>query len=296
MNHDRMNRAIEQLAENYMSVEDYELAIRSEQIVPWDCNLPGGDFAFARAHPDHPMNFMNRGRRMSAADDIMRLAKEDRCLFSSEALEKIHYHLLDCSGAVRLSLASALFLSGNETSLLHLQRLIEMESSGKVQHSGSDMVQSVAELGVKRLTVAKTASISDTVLIVSPDIELVEEVDKVCTGVGLNLWISEPDSPDIIAVGYKIGIIDCQWLGSEMWASFISFLRESKGEQHEHLLIIIEQVEQIEDTMTKFGDLHEPTWVLPPGYEDPFLEIMYIDPILEVMKEWHNSRKFIPPH
>jgi len=59
------------------------------------------------------------------------------------------------------------------------------------------------------------ASSRSTVLVISPNIQLIQDVRNFCDSNNLNLRIGEPDSPDVIAVPYKIGIVDKEWLGGK---------------------------------------------------------------------------------
>lgn len=83
------------------------------------------------------------------------------------------------------------------------------------------------------------ASSEDTVFVVSPDDKLIQELRCFCAAGNLRLYEGESDSRDVIAVPYLIGVIDKEWLGEKAWTDWIDFLREAKGEQHNHLLIIV---------------------------------------------------------
>lgn len=83
------------------------------------------------------------------------------------------------------------------------------------------------------------ASCEDTIFVISPNVQLVENIRNFCVSRNVKLWIGDPNSPDVIAVPYKVGIVDKYWMDPKSWADWIEFLREAKGEGHDHLLIII---------------------------------------------------------
>jgi len=332
--HDQaLENAIELLAYRFLSVWEFDEAAKSGKVASWPYR--DGDLPSARKYPDHPLNHLNRGKRTGAADEILRLAEENRALFTSEMLEKIHYHLFDCCPAVRRSLASVLFLVGDQSSLQHLSRLMELEDDQTLPCTRSEMVRTAAGLAIRRLAPGYASS-DDTILVVSPHIELMEEVQRLCEAVDMNLYIGEPDTPDVIALGYKVGIIDKTWLGTSFWQHFHEFLEvlnnpdgpwtleihesdvrlykaldylrshttgssvsgmagDDGGEEdpadeemcpaqgvetadnHEHLLVIVDQSPSLTATMKAFDKLHEPVVFVPCGH---------IDPVVDAVKNW----------
>ncbi|MEI6135506.1 MAG: hypothetical protein WCP72_11070 [Desulfomonile sp.] len=106
-----------------------------------------------------------------------------------------------------------------------------------------------------------SASIFDTVFFISPNNQLVESIRDFCASKNMKLWIGDPDSPDVIAIPYRIGIVDKAYMGQKSWADWIEFLRDTKGVSHEHLLIIIlpppfsEAV--LDEAKKEFEDAHD---------------------------------------
>ncbi len=106
-----------------------------------------------------------------------------------------------------------------------------------------------------------SASIEDTVFFISPNNQLVNRVRDFCASKNMKLWIGDPDSPDVIAIPYRIGIVDKAYMGQKSWADWIEFLRDTKGVSHEHLLIIIlptpfsEAV--LDEAKKEFEDAHD---------------------------------------
>jgi len=88
-------------------------------------------------------------------------------------------------------------------------------------------------------TEPRPASSKDTVLVISPNSQLIQDVRDFCVSKNMNLWIGKPNSPDVIAVPYRFGIVDKEWLGEKAWADWIDFLREVKGEEHDYLILVI---------------------------------------------------------
>ncbi len=107
-----------------------------------------------------------------------------------------------------------------------------------------------------------SASVEDTVFIVSPNTQLIDGLRTFCASRDMNLWIGDPDSPDVIAVPYKVGIVDKYFMDEKSWSDWLEFLRETKGFSHEHLLIIVlpypfSEV-ALEAAKREFEDAHEP--------------------------------------
>lgn len=55
----------------------------------------------------------------------------------------------------------------------------------------------------------------------------------------MKLWIGTPDSPDVMAIPYRIGVVDKYFTDPKLWSDWLEFLRETRGFSHEHLLIIV---------------------------------------------------------
>ncbi len=82
-------------------------------------------------------------------------------------------------------------------------------------------------------------SCEDTIFVISPNIRLVENIRDFCVQRHMKLWIGDPNSPDVIAVPYKVGIVDKYYMDPKSWGDWIEFLRETKGDRYDDLLIII---------------------------------------------------------
>jgi hypothetical protein len=134
------------------------------------------------------------------------------------------------------------------------------------------------------------ASIGDTVFIVSPIVALVDQVNNFCASRNLNLWKGDPDSPDVIAVPYKIGIVDKYFMDPQFWSNWIEFLREAKEQSHEHLLIVILpppfSEHALEQARKEFEDAHEAvSFVFGPDGNQ----------VVQIMKDWLDSGSIYQP-
>ena len=126
-----------------------------------------------------------------------------------------------------------------------------------------------------------SASCGNTIFVISPNVQLVENIRNFCAQRHMKLWVGDPNSPDVIAVPYKVGIVDKYWMNPKSWADWIEFLRETKGESHDHLLIIILPAPfsdyALEEARKEFEDAHEPV---------SFIFGPYGSQVIQIMKNW----------
>lgn len=96
----------------------------------------------------------------------------------------------------------------------------------------------------------------------------------------MNLWIGGPNSPDVIAVPYKVGIVHKDWMDEKSWNEWITFLKESQGEDHDFLLIIIVDSDTSEWTRreleAQFVDIHKTIFFVSEGEETNILRTVRI--------------------
>jgi hypothetical protein len=122
------------------------------------------------------------------------------------------------------------------------------------------------------------ASASDTVFVVSPHVQLVDDVRNYCASRNLKLWEGNPDSPDVIAVPYKIGIVDKHFMDPKSWSDWMEFLRETRGMSHEHLLIIVLPAPYsdyaLDEARKEFEDALEPVSFVFGSDESLVIQIM----------------------
>ena len=74
----------------------------------------------------------------------------------------------------------------------------------------------------------RPASIEGTVLVISRNIQLIQDVSDFCVSKNMSLWIGNPNSPDVIAIPYNVCIVDRDWMDKKSWADWIEFLKEAK--------------------------------------------------------------------
>ena len=124
-----------------------------------------------------------------------------------------------------------------------------------------------------------------SVFVILPDGILLDEIRNFCKSKDIDLFIGDPCSPDLIAVPYQIGIVQRYLVDARSWQDWIEFLREARGETHDHLLIIILDgafsEDELNEAMNEFADAHSPvSFVFEPN----------IDQITDLMNDW-LSRK-----
>jgi len=252
-----LNEAIEDLGWRFMSLEEYDAAVKSGKL-PSPYSFVGGDAPFTQRFPDHPLNHLNRFRRLDAADTIMRIAETRRSAITPEALEKIHCHLFDCCAGVRHSLTTVLFLAGDRSSLPFLKRLLEYETAELLEGTGSRMVRKACRSAMARLNPPEVATVHDTIFAVTPDIDLAGDLFDLCNDYNLKLYIGEPESPDPIAVPCTAAIIDEEWLGPKSFKSLLNFLKECRGQQNPYLLVIVAPSVWPERASQALESIHRP--------------------------------------
>jgi hypothetical protein len=226
----------EKLSYRFMSVADYGEATRSGKLPQRPDGFRGSNLS--ENYPKkHPMNYDNLSKRKRASHKILELAKSQGTLFTDNFLETIHIHMFDCSPEVRFSLVSALYYVGNSSTLPHIKKLLDIEVAGELPNTGIEKIKSVADLVLRKL-VPETDSSEDIVFVLSPNIQLVGGVRDFCINNNMHLWIGEPNTPNVIDIPYKVGIVSKDWLNEESWNKWIEFLREPQGKERDYFLVI----------------------------------------------------------
>ena len=230
-----MESAVEMLDYRFMAVKDYGEAILLNKLAPMA--KYEDDLQFARAHPEHPLNYINRGKRITGADEIRNLSESCAEIFTVDIIGKIHIHLSDCCATVRHSLVSALYFVGDQSSIPYITRLVEIESDLNLPETGSEMVMDVAGVVLCKLTPTNDAN-KDTVFVISPEIELVRSLKDFCQSNGMNLSIGNPSLANIVEVPFKVAILDWEWLGNKDPAEWIDVLNKLGTKRQDSLLIV----------------------------------------------------------
>jgi len=137
-----LTEALQGLEQSFMSME--ELTKAGEQGTLQVRHLPFDyDFEFQQMYPEHPMSG-GRYQRIKAADTVRDISLDRKSPFPAEVLDYLHKSLFDCCSTVRLSIAEALTLAGDKSSIGHLERL-----AGDENHS--EMVMQQVETALRQL-------------------------------------------------------------------------------------------------------------------------------------------------
>ena len=121
-------------------------------------------------------------------------------------------------------------------------------------------------------------SCEDTIFAISPNIQLVQDIRDFCVQRHMKLWVGDPNSPDVIAVPYKVGIVEKYYMDPKSWGDWIEFLRETKGDRYNDLLIIILPYPfseaALDEAKREFEDAHEPVHFMFGGAGNHIVKII----------------------
>lgn len=190
------------------------------------------DFGFQAKYPDHPLSRQNISKRMAGADAIRDAAKQLRAPLSQKLLDRLHRALFDCSGAVRHSIARALLRMDSETSIPHLEELINIET-------GSKMVLRTAKLALlnSRMSLEGYAPAEDKLIVlVSREENLIERLHEVAESTGHRLYMPRRDFSELSALRSVVQIVDRWYMGEDNWNAYCEHLRQVNTESSRHLL------------------------------------------------------------
>lgn len=207
----------------FMSLEDFTAAVKEGKLTA----KPGmsvDDRYFEKQNPNHPLAACNRFARINAADKVMNLAQRYGHPLPTDVLEVLHQSLFDCSAAVRHSMAGALFMAGNKSSIDCLTQLLEQE-----QESPAVKIRVRAALERIQSPYAMPENIPQ-IIVVLDNLLLVEELMEMAQREGFTLRHARPGSQDIIAFSGHVKIIDRQLLGKNAWDDFCASLAEVNNE------------------------------------------------------------------
>lgn len=271
-----LEEQLEALSCGFMSIVDYAEAERSGKLPKWP-DISSESLSKVKYPKKHPLNDDIVDKRSTASVMIWMSAQEKRHLFTRDVLEKIHVHMFDCSPAVRLWLVQALYYIGDRSSVPHIKRLLDMEVIGDLPNTVGDISEGMVILCK---LAPKPASCERTIFLLSPDFELAKKLRDFSEHKDMNLWIGGPDSPDVIAVPYKVGIVYKNWMDEKAWNEWIIFLKESHGEGHDFLLIIIVNSDTSEwerrELEAQFVDTHRTIFFVSEGEKTNILRTVKI--------------------
>lgn len=218
------------LQATYMSLEEFNTAVLAGSLAAKP-GLTVDDRHFEEQNPEHPLAAANRFARIKAADRIMNLTQLYGKPLPADILEILHRSLFDCSAAVRHSIAGALFMAGDESSIEYLTNLLEQE-----QDSPAVRIRAQATL-VKISSPFTLPENIPQIIVVLDNLLLVEELMETTWREGAALRHARPDSPDIIAFSGHVKIIDRQLLGKSAWKDFCDYLAEVNNDQTDYPIL-----------------------------------------------------------
>jgi hypothetical protein len=210
----KIDQAIIDLTWKFMSMDDYNQAVDAGELI----KKPGltDDMEFFLKYPDHPMAGENRFKRIQAADIIRDYSKSLKGELPQNLLDKVHDALFDCCAAVRHSIATVLFYSGNDTSIPFLMRLLETEKE-------SPIVKKTAEVALFRIKPQYPFPKGDTLAFASDNINLAIEINDFCKENNKKIFFPEPGSPDIVAIPFFVMIVDRNFIGKSAWEDYCDY-------------------------------------------------------------------------
>ena len=216
--------ALETINSSAMSQAEYQKKVGFGQLADYEQLSCRGDRKFAQLYPNHPLAETNRFNRIAAADRIRDLASTRLAPFPDAALDKIHELLFDCCGAVRHSLASALYHAGDHSSVAVLERLVREESNSR-------MVRDVAEVAAMRcrqrgLGCKAVPLEGPAVALVSSDINLAIDLNRLTQELGCQLIFPEPNTSDLFVFPALVRIVNRRALGMKGWSHYVEFQEE----------------------------------------------------------------------
>ena len=220
-----------------VSLESYSAAVADGSVIKKSILM--SDEELARRCPNHPK--LHDGTKMHSADAIRDAARENPLEpFSPEVLARIHGVLYDCSGAVRHSLALALFYAGDQSCVEPLQRLIEQETRADLIDT-SKMVYRYARAALGRCETRGKYYFPQgmpRVLVISDEIDLVGDLLDVTDKYGAHLYQSH-SAIDLIVLGDVVAqIVDRHLCDIDDWAAYCEFLDQLDDPQAMPLILI----------------------------------------------------------
>jgi hypothetical protein len=204
----------------FFTTSEYEEAVRQDVLV--DKRRWGDDLTFQRHYPDHPMNSENTGKRMYFADRIRDLTKILKEPLNDEIIGKIHSVMFDCCAAVRLSIAEALIHCAHPASIPYIESLL-----ATVQDS--ELIKRAAKAALitcRSVLINQIGDEEKLIMLVSPNPELIEYMDKIANDTGGRLVINRWDYSRLIAWRSHVQVIDRDYMGKEEWEMYVDFLRD----------------------------------------------------------------------
>lgn len=220
-----------------VSLEAYSAAVAEGRLVKKIWTMSEEDLK--AQNPDHP--HATDGVKMHAADTIRDFARQDPLSsFTPAVLARVHGVLCDCCGAVRLSLATALFHAGDQSSVEPLRRLIAKEKRADLLDT-SKSVHRTARAALGRCETRGEYFFPQDVqrvLVISDEIPLICDLLDVTDKFDAHLYQSH-SAIDLIAIGGLVAqIVDRRICVPKDWAAYLDYLKEINGEDETRLIVI----------------------------------------------------------
>ena len=218
--------AIAKVESTWLSQEDYRRLVAAGDLVDhetWAYTL--GDRIFEDMHPEHPMADVKRFVRIAEADVIRDIAAKRLAPFPDFILDKIHKILFDCCASVRHSLATALYHAGNYSSVEFLDKLAQTEKSSATVRETAEVAALRCRqrgLGCKQVPLDPPA-----VSLVSADVNLAVELNRLAKEMSFHLLFPEPEISDLFVFPAKVRIVNRRALGITAWHYFLAYLEEA---------------------------------------------------------------------
>ncbi len=213
------------LGVGFMDWADYDAAVRVGMPAHRPCVTD--EKAFQAQYPDHPLNYYNRSRRIAAADAILRAARERPNSFPEDVLRSIHRVLFDCSAIVRDSLAQALFLAGDESSVAPLTELLRLETESDLI-GRSEMVSRHARAAVGRCAarggIRSAQPGKKRILVISSDCGLVCSVYDAAEGLDAEV-VQSLSGIDLIGLPADLQVVEVDDIASDDWGAYLEYLK-----------------------------------------------------------------------
>lgn len=284
-----LRTALEQIESSWMHHAEYQRQVAAGGLADYEKLVYGlGDRKFEQLHPSHPLADKNRTSRMGAADYIRDTAAKRLKPFPETIRKTIGELMFDCSGAVRHSLATAMYHAGNHRSMQRLQELAQMEqNSAMVRDTAAVAALRCWQRGVdcKRVPLEQPS-----VSIVSADVNLAIELDRLSKKMGFRLLFPEPVTSDLFVFPASVRIVNRRALGQTAWRYYLDFLEERNrplGED-EKLILLKDDITDEDLSMTL-----EPPLILTDGFSQVEAENWGLLPEvgMEVYRaeEWMND-------
>jgi hypothetical protein len=212
-------------AHNFCTLTDYEQLVSSGVLVKKP--LFASDHDFQLSHPNHPLSPNSLTPRMQAADAIRDNVKRLRQPLRQGLLDGIHTALLDCSGAVRHSLAQALLYTDSVTSVPHLQELLSID-----KHSRLVLQAARAALLSAQMDVEGYVQPGDRlIMLISRREDLIIRLSEVAEQTGCKLFMPRRNFSELIAWRSEVQIVDRWFMGSQDWNSYCQYLQDVNKEE-----------------------------------------------------------------